>query len=130
MVDPIADMLTQIRNALAVKKGEIVIPLSGLKLRLAEILQREGYIQDHQVVNNKSHQNLKIVLKYTEKGAPAIKELVQISKTGRRVYRGYRELRRVKRGLGIAILSTPAGLMTDLKAKNKKLGGEVICEVF
>lgn len=130
MTDPIADMLTQIRNALAVKKQGVVLPFSKMKLKLAEILKKEGYIQDYHPEDKTPQRRLKIILKYTEKGIPAIKELSRISKSGQRVYKGYQDLKRVKGGLGTAIVSTSRGLMTDQEARKRKLGGELICEVF
>lgn len=129
MVDSIANILTCIRNALAVKKPDVVLPFSDLKKRIAEILKQNGYIKDYNILNKPPQRDLRIILKYTKKSA-AIKKLSRISKPGRRVYRGYRELEDVKGGLGITIVSTPQGLMTDKEARKKKLGGEVICEIF
>ena len=128
MTDPIADMLTRIRNVLPLGKKEVVVPLSKLKLRLAEILQAEGYISSFHV--NEKKRELKLVLKYLPSGKPAITNLRRISKPGRRVYVKHDELPRVLNGLGIAIISTSSGIMTDAEARQKKLGGEVICYIY
>ncbi len=128
MTDPIADMLTRIRNVLPLGKKEVVVPLSKLKLRLAEILQAEGYIASFHV--NEKKRELKLVLKYLPSGKPAITNLRRISKPGRRVYVKHDELPRVLNGLGIAIISTSSGIMTDAEARQKKLGGEVICYIY
>ncbi len=128
MTDPIADMLTRIRNVLPLGKKEVVVPLSKLKLRLAEILQAEGYIASFHV--NEKKRELKLVLRYLPSGKPAITNLRRISKPGRRVYVKHDELPRVLNGLGIAIISTSSGIMTDAEARKRKLGGEVICYIY
>ncbi len=125
MTDPIADMLTRIRNALAVRKAQVVIPLSKIKLNMAKILEREKWIEKVETKNNE----IIISLKY-ENSSPAITKLKRISKPGCRVYVKHTELPIVLDGLGIAIISTPQGLMTNKEAKNKKVGGEVLCEIF
>ena len=128
MTDPIADMLTRIRNVLPLGKKEVVVPLSKMKVRLAEILQQEGYIASYSVSEKK--QELKLVLKYLPSGKPAITNLRRISKPGRRVYASYDKLPKVLNGLGIAIISTSQGVMTDSEARRRKIGGEVICYIY
>lgn len=129
MTDPIADMLTRIRNAQAVAKNDIRLPYSKLKHRLAEILQREGYVVSVETVEDQPHKELRIGLKYVDK-APAIQHIRRISKPGRRVYTGKKNLPYVYDGLGIAIISTSQGLMTNREAGKAKVGGEIICEIF
>ncbi len=128
MTDPIADMLTRIRNVLPRGKKEVVVPLSKMKVRLAEILQQEGYIASYSVSEKK--RELKLVLRYLPSGRPAITNLRRISKPGRRVYASYDKLPRVLNGLGIAIISTSQGVMTDSEARRRKIGGEVICYIY
>jgi small subunit ribosomal protein S8 len=127
MTDPIADLLTRIRNAQLAGQHEVVLPYSKLKYAIAQVLEKEGWIlglasQDHQKF-------LKILLKYDGK-KPIIQSLKRVSKPGRRVYVGRMELPRVLNGLGMAIVSTPKGVMTADQARKAKLGGEVICEIF
>jgi small subunit ribosomal protein S8 len=126
MTDPIADMFTRIRNAQATAKPVVRMPGSKVKAAIAKVLKDEGYIRDAQLVrgdNNKSI--LEIALKYFE-GRPAIDKLDRVSRSGLRVYRGKDELPKVMGGLGIAIVSTPAGIMTDAQARAKGVGGEVL----
>jgi len=134
MTDPIADMLTRIRNALAARKLEVVLPFSKIKLGIAEILKKEGYIQDYQKISGNvpspTYDQLKIILKYLGPKEPAIKNLKRISKPGRRIYVTKDKLPIVLNGLGIAIISTSQGLMTNKQAKKRNLGGEVICEIY
>lgn len=128
MTDPIADMLTRIRNALQVKKLEVLMPSSKVKVKLAEILQQEGYINSYSVADKTME--LKVVLKYRPGGQAAISDLKRVSKPGRRVYYGYDELPRVLNNLGIAVVSTSQGMMTAQAARQKKVGGEVICQIY
>jgi len=137
MTDPIADMLTRIRNALAVGKGEVILPMGKIKYNIVKILERDGWITKTEVVKTKSKKNsgsvfdeLKIVLKYNEKGKPAIASLNRISKPGCRVYVSKDKLPRVLNNLGIAILSTSQGVMTNKEARQKGIGGEVVCEIY
>jgi small subunit ribosomal protein S8 len=126
MTDPIADMFTRIRNAQATAKPTVRMPASRVKAAIAKVLKDEGYVRDFQVTkaeNNKSV--LEIALKYFE-GKPAIDRLDRVSRSGLRVYRGKNELPKVMGGLGIAIISTPAGIMTETQARAKGVGGEVI----
>jgi small subunit ribosomal protein S8 len=129
MTDPIADMFTRIRNAQATAKPTVRMPGSKVKAAIAKVLKDEGYVRDFQVTkaeNNKSV--LEIALKYFE-GRPAIDKLDRVSRSGLRVYRGKNALPKVMGGLGIAIVSTPAGIMTDAQAREKGVGGEVLCTV-
>jgi small subunit ribosomal protein S8 len=129
MTDPIADMFTRIRNAQATAKPTVRMPGSKVKAAIAKVLKDEGYVRDFQVVkaeNNKSV--LEIALKYFE-GRPAIDKLDRVSRSGLRVYRNKNKLPKVMGGLGIAIISTPSGIMTDAQAREKGVGGEVICTV-
>lgn len=128
MTDPIADMLTRIRNALRVKKSEVVIPHSKLKVRVAEILKQEGYISSFEIAEKK--QELKLQLRYLPAGKPAINYLQRVSTPGRRLYYGYKDLPKVLNNLGVAIVSTPQGVMTAGEARQRKIGGEVICEIY
>lgn len=128
MTDPIADMLTRIRNAVQLNKGEVVLPFSKVKLEIAKILEKEGYIKKAEKIEN-TYTQIKITLKYTSCKDPIIKSLKRVSKPGRRVYVHYQKLPYVLNNLGIAIISTSNGLMTNKEARKKKIGGEVICEV-
>lgn len=132
--DPIADMLTRIRNAVAVRKEEVVVPSSRLKEEIARVLKEEGYIAGYAVEQGGSYPLLRITLKYLREGTrtwrPAIQGLRRVSRTSRRIYAGARELPRPRQGLGIAIVSTPQGVMSDREARNRGIGGEIICEVW
>jgi len=132
MTDPIADLLTRIRNAIVARHKVVEAPASNLKKEIARILFEKGYILSYKVVEGENPQGvLKIALKYNPKSKqPAIKELQRISRPGLRHYAGGNELPRVLNGLGIAIISTSKGLMTDKEAKKEKIGGEVLCYVY
>ncbi|NCF75125.1 MAG: 30S ribosomal protein S8 [Xanthomonadaceae bacterium] len=125
MTDPIADMLTRIRNSLAAKKTKVVIPMSKIKLELAKILEKGGWIEKFSKIDN----NIIITLKY-ENGEPAISSLKRISKPGCRIYSKYKDLKMVLDGLGISIISTPKGLMTNKESRKRKIGGEILCEIY
>lgn len=127
-MDPIADMLTAIRNALAAQKAEVIVPASKVKTAILAILAREGYVKSFRQVEE-GHPATVIELKYNDK-LPAIGHLRRISKPGLRVYRRRTDLPRPLRGMGIAILSTPSGVITDKEARKLGVGGEVICEVW
>jgi len=129
VTDPIADMLTRIRNAQAVAHKTVVVPFSKLKLNLAQILVKEGLIKKATPQGRKTKRIIEIELKY-QKGQPIISVLKRISKPGRRLYIKKSEIRPVRQGFGLAIISTPKGLMTGIEAKKKGLGGEVICEIW
>jgi small subunit ribosomal protein S8 len=130
ITDPIADMLTRIRNAQLVKKTEVLIPFSNLKFEIAKILKHENYIADVEKSEEAKFPQLKISLKYSEDGQPVINSIRRISKPGQRVYVGSNKIAGVLNNLGVAILSTSAGLMTSKEAKRKGIGGEILCEVW
>jgi len=133
MTDPIADMLTRIRNALMVGKPDVRIPSSKLKVEIARILKAEGYIDDFSVGDEQPARMMTIRLKYAgsrRDRRPVISTLQRVSKPGRRVYRGARDLPRVMSGIGIAIVTTPQGVMTDQQARRRRVGGEVLCYVW
>lgn len=130
MTDPIADMLTRIRNAASAQQNQVDIPHSKLKVQIARILQAEGYVQDYEVVEpENSFPVLRIRLKYGPNQSSAIAELRRVSTPGRRVYVTRKRLPRVLSGLGIAIVSTSRGVMTDRDARRQGVGGEVLCTV-
>ena len=129
MTDPIADMLTRIRNASQAQHEHTVIPSSKLKVRLAEILKQEGFIDDFRV-DNGAQNSLTIFLKYGRDRQSAFVGMRRASRPGRRFYVGHRDIPRVQNGMGVAILSTSAGVMTDRDARDKRVGGEVLCEVW
>ena len=129
MSDPIADMLTRIRNAQRVEKPDVAMPSSKLKVAIARVLQDEGYIEGFRVDAGSGGQSeLRIGLKYYA-GRPVIERLERVSRPGLRIYRGSAKLPQVMNGLGVAIVSTPKGVMTDRKARSQGVGGEVICYV-
>ncbi|MEX0820409.1 MAG: 30S ribosomal protein S8 [Pirellulaceae bacterium] len=130
MTDPIADMLTRIRNAVRVERPNVDMPLSKIKQGLADVLKREGYIWDWQEVEEQPVSQLRIELKYGPNGERVIQRIRRVSKPGCRVYRKAKELKPVLNGLGITILSTSRGLVSDREARQRKLGGEVLCEVW
>ena len=128
MSDPIADMLTRIRNAQGVQKNTVAMPSSKVKVAIANVLKEEGYIEDFAVSSEGGKAELKIGLKYYDR-RPVIERLERVSRPGLRVYKGRDELPSVMNGLGVAIVSTPKGVMTDRKARATGVGGEVICYV-
>jgi small subunit ribosomal protein S8 len=128
MSDPIADMLTRIRNAQRVEKTEVVMPSSKLKAAIAQVLKDEGYIDGFHVAANEGKPELRIGLKYYA-GRPVIEQLERVSRPGLRVYKGRDAIPQVMNGLGVAIVSTPQGVMTDRKARASGVGGEVLCYV-
>jgi small subunit ribosomal protein S8 len=140
MVDPISDMLNRIRNAQAVSKPTVVVPFSSFKYAIAEILAENGFVGKVEKKGRKINNSIEITLKYADKrpaasearpeGRPAIEGLKMISKPGQKIYSSYSEIRPVRGGYGIAIISTPKGLMTNKRARKQKIGGEVICEVW
>ena len=129
MSDPIADMLTRIRNALAVRKRTVKIPASNMKQSIATVLKQEGYISGVETQKDGAHQNMTITLRYAD-GVGAIEEIQRVSRPGRRVYCNAEDLPRVTGGLGIVMVSTSKGLMTDREARSSGVGGEVVCRVF
>jgi small subunit ribosomal protein S8 len=128
MTDPIADMLTRIRNAQMAEKVAVSMPSSKLKVSIANVLKDEGYIDDFAVRENGGKAQLDIALKYYA-GRPVIERIERVSKPGLRVYKGTGDLPRVMNGLGVAIVSTPKGVMTDRRARASNVGGEVLCIV-
>lgn len=130
MTDPIADMLTRIRNAVRVERPHVDMPLSKVKRGLADALKREGYIWDWAEVEAAPVNQLRIELKYGPNGERVIRQIRRISKPGRRVFSRARELRPVFDGLGISILSTSRGVLSDREARQRNLGGEVLCEIW
>lgn len=128
--DPIADMLTRIRNGIMARHDSVLIPASKIKLSIARILKAEGFINDYEVLRGKPHRVIKIYLKYDDKNQPMLSGLERVSKPGLRVYAGRGEIPRVYGGLGIAILSTPKGVMTGQQAWHQKIGGEILCYVW
>jgi small subunit ribosomal protein S8 len=129
LTDPLGDMLTRIRNGQRAKKDSVISPASKLRLHVLEVLQREGYIRGFSEDATGQHPLLRIELKYFE-GQPAIKHVARVSKPGRRVYSGSKELPVVRNGLGITIVSTPRGVLSDAEARAANVGGEVLAEVF
>ena len=128
--DPIADMLTRIRNANSAKHKTVDVPASKMKTAIAEILFKEGYIKSFEIINNENQGIIRITLKYDEKGTRVIDGIKRISKPGLRVYAGKEELPRVLNGLGIAIISTSKGLKTDKEAREAGIGGEVLAYIW
>ncbi len=129
MTDPLGDMLTRIRNGQQARKDSVMSPASKLRARVLDVLQREGYIRGYSEEELGRHKGLRIELKYFE-GQPAIQHLSRISKPGRRVYSGSQDLARVRNGLGITIVSTPQGVLSDADARGQNVGGEVLAEGF
>ena len=129
LTDPLGDMLTRIRNGQRAKKDSVLSPASNLRARVLEVLQREGYIRGFSEDETGKHKQLRIELKYFE-GEPAIKHVARVSKPGRRIYSGSKELPIVRNGLGITIVSTPRGVLSDAEARAQNVGGEVLAEVF
>jgi len=130
MSDPIADMLTRIRNAVSAKHESVQMPSSKIKVAIAKVLKEEGFIRDYQVIQDGARALLKIELSYTGRKEPVLTGIKRVSKPGLRVYVQKREIPRVLGGLGVAILSTPEGVMTGQLARQKSIGGEVLCYVW
>ena len=128
--DPLGDMLTRIRNGQQARKDSVLTPASKLRARVLDVLQREGYIRGYSDADSgTAAAALRIDLKYFE-GQPAIQHIARVSKPGRRVYSGAQDLPRIRNGLGIAIVSTPKGVLSDAEAREQNAGGEVLCQVF
>ena len=127
--DPVGDLITRIRNAQMRGRSKLTSPASTLRVRVLNVLKDEGYIRDFREIEAGGHKELEIELKYFE-GAPAIHEIQRVSKPGRRVYSSISDLRLVRNGLGISILSTPKGVMSDNAARDANVGGEILCEVY
>lgn len=129
LTDPLGDMLTRIRNAQMRNKSKVSTPASGLRQRVLDVLQAEGYIRGYSSIEQAGQSEFEIELKYYD-GEPVIREIKRISRPGRRVYASVRNLPRIADGLGVAILSTPKGVMSDNDARENNVGGEVLCQVF
>lgn len=130
MTDPISDMLTRIRNASVLKKDLVEIPFSKLKLAISKVLERKGFIKGVEIRKLRGTRMLELQLRYLQTGRAAISGLKRVSKPGVRRYAGAANLRRVKGGYGIAVISTSKGVMTDREAKEQGFGGEILCEVW
>jgi len=128
--DPIADMLTRIRNAIMVRHDFVLVPSSRIKLSIAKILKGEGFISDYEVLKGKPHRVIKIYLRYSDNNQPVLSGLERVSKPGLRVYAQHKEIPKVYGGLGIAIVSTPKGVMTGQQAWLQGIGGELLCYIW
>lgn len=129
MTDPICDMLNRIRNAQAVLKDTVNIPFSDLKYEIAKILEKQGFVAEVEKKGKKMRRTIEVTLKY-DANQSVISDLKRISRSGQRIYKKAKEIKPVKGGYGVAVISTPKGLMTDKEARRKKLGGEIICEIW
>ncbi len=130
MTDPIADLLTRIRNAVRVERPYVDVPLSRLKARIVDVLHREGYVWDSEVIEGQPVSTLRINLKYGPNGEHLIEHIERISRPGRRVYVGVRDLREIRQGTGVSILSTPRGVLSNREAREQGVGGELLCQVW
>jgi small subunit ribosomal protein S8 len=130
MTDPIADFLTRIRNAVQVGRDRCDVPASKIKLELSKILQEEGFIRTFKLLEEGPQGTLRLYLRYSSDGEPTIHGLERVSRPGLRVYRGVDELPQVRSGIGVAVVSTSKGLMTDVRAREQRLGGEIMCRVW
>jgi small subunit ribosomal protein S8 len=130
MTDPIADMLTRMRNAYGAKHQKVDVPLSNMKLEIARILKEEGYINNYKVIGEGARRNIRIYLRYGLKGEQVISKLERVSRPGCRVYVKGTAVPKVLGGMGINIISTSQGLMTDRKARRERVGGELLCRVY
>jgi small subunit ribosomal protein S8 len=130
MTDPIADMLTRIRNAQTAKQRQVLLPSSNMKVAIARVLKQEGFVRHFDVSKRGPQPTLRIILKYDEKRHPVLHGLKRVSKPGRRMYAGKGEIPRVQSGMGVAILSTSKGVVTDREARRLGVGGEVLCHVW
>ena len=131
MTDPISDLLTRIRNAHLAKHDRLDVPVSRLKLEVCRILKEEGFIRNYREVETTGPSgSVRIFLRYSPQGEPAINHVARISKPGRRIYRRAGEIQPVRNGLGVGIVSTSQGLLTDTQARERKVGGEILCELW
>lgn len=130
MTDPIADMLTRIRNALRVRKDKVRIPRSKIKLAIADALKREGYIDGFREIGEGIDQEIEVDLKYGPDGEEVISSITRASRPGLRMYRGTQELKPVLNGLGISVISTSQGILSDRECRERKIGGELLCSVW
>lgn len=130
MTDPIADLLTRIRNGAHARKEQVDVPWSRLKVRVVEVLTAEGYLKEHSVIEQGTRRILRVWLKYDSQNRPVIGCLKRVSRPSLRVYVGVSEIPAVRRGFGVNVLSTPAGIMTDREARKRNVGGELMCAVW
>jgi len=130
LTDPVADLLTRIRNAIRARQQKIDVPASNLKAKIARILKEEGYLSNYKTTEENGHKVLRLYLKYGSNNDAAITNLARVSRPGCRVYVGHNEIPRVLGGLGINILTTPKGVMTGRSARKSGVGGEILCEVW
>ena len=130
MTDPISDLLTRIRNAAAVRHDRMDVPASKMKLEIAKILKQEGYIRTFKMIEEGPQGTLRIYLKYADDGESVIHGIRRVSRPGLRIYRGAKKLEKVRSGLGVAVISTNRGVVTDEQARGLQVGGEVLCEVW
>jgi small subunit ribosomal protein S8 len=130
MTDPIADMLTRIRNSVLIKAEKVDIPASRLKVEIAKIMKEEGFIKSYKIIKDKKQGVLRVTLKYTPDNRPIVEGLKRISKPGRRVYVGKDEVPSVVGGMGIAVVTTPKGILTDKTCRREGVGGEVLCYIW
>ena len=130
MTDPIADLLTRIRNAHLAKHDRLDVPASKLKLEVCKLLKEEGFIKNFREIDGEPVKSLRVFLRYTEDGTPAISSLTRVSRPGRRVYQGADKIQQVRNGLGLGIISTSQGLLSDTQARERRVGGELLCEVW
>ena len=130
MTDPVSDLLTRIRNATSVRHDRMDVPASKMKLEIAKILKQEGYIRTFKMIEEGPQGTIRIYLKYADDGEPVIHGLRRVSRPGLRVYRGVGDLPKVRNGLGVAVISTNRGVVTDEQARGLQVGGEVLCEIW
>ena len=130
MNDPISDMLTRIRNGLRARHADVIVPHSRLKEQICLVLEKEGYIEEHSVAGDKAQKTIRVVLRYGDDGRPVIHGLRRVSKPSLRVYAGHGEMKQVRSGLGVAIVSTSKGLITGKQCRAENVGGEILCEVW
>ena len=130
MTDPVSDLLTRIRNATSVRHDRMDVPASKMKLEIAKILKQEGYIRTFKMIEEGPQGTIRIYLKYADDGEPVIHGLRRVSRPGRRIYRGVGDLPKVRNGLGVAVISTNRGVLTDEQARGLQVGGEVLCEIW
>jgi small subunit ribosomal protein S8 len=130
MTDPIADLLTRIRNAHRAKHDRLDVPASNLKVEVCRILKEEGYIKNFEIVDGEPSRAIRVFLAYNKDGKAGIQRMQRVSTPGRRVYRGADDIKPVLNGLGVGIVSTSQGLMTDRQARQRRVGGEVLCEIW
>ena len=130
MTDPIADLLTRIRNGLRVERPYVDMPLSKMKVRVVEVLHREGYVWDSEIIDGTPVSTLRVNLKYGPNGEQVIEHIERLSKPGCRVYQGVRDLKDVRQGTGISILSTPKGVLSNREARQQGVGGELLCQLW